>query len=364
MFHRLGRYPMSVRVFPNPILFLAGPKSSWEHGQQHPVILVGGKEMAFRNFNYTEDDDDLAFLPKEPSPDFSIGSPSVSVNTEPLKANKEPDIHPVEVTVDSGESPKPELFIVSDDDDGLPDVLELKDSIAFHLKISAITLPAWKNHLDNHMDLELLDLHNRWRGLGRKSVRGYGLSSKVTSLEAEKARLEAIEVALRKVVKELKHDRREVVSKVIPYAVMELIHSDDMGSLVGKLVSSAIVYGRCRAFEQVADMKKPFDLSKVKVYRSSYKKDHTQASNDLAIATFPWLDKFMADPSALIEALLPKATPSSVPVFNLMSPPADASIVKPQSSQPYCRQTSCANPKGRFPWRTESLIMFEELEDF
>ncbi|GJR22077.1 hypothetical protein Tco_0970604 [Tanacetum coccineum] len=63
--------------------------------------------------------------------------------------------------------------------------------------------------------------------------------------------------------------------------------SDDMGSLVGKLVSFAIVYGRCRAFEQVADMKEPFDLSKVKGYRSSYKKDHTQAINDLTTATFP-----------------------------------------------------------------------------
>ncbi|GJV70659.1 hypothetical protein Tco_1490654 [Tanacetum coccineum] len=88
--------------------------------------------------------------------------------------------------------------------------------------------------------------------------------------------------------------RREVVSKVIPYAAMELVHSDDM----------------------------------VKGYCSSYKKDHTQASNDFATATFPWLDEFMADPSAPIE----KATPSSAPISNPMSPPTDASITKPQSS--------------------------------
>ncbi|GKG21754.1 hypothetical protein Tco_0384349, partial [Tanacetum coccineum] len=107
-------------------------------------------------------------------------------------------------------------------------------------------------------------------------------------------------------VEELKHDRKEVVSKVVPYVAMELVHSDETGSLIGKLVSSAIVYGRCRAFEHVADMKEPFDLSKVKGYRSSYKKDHTQASNDLATATFPWLNKFVVDPSAPIEALLSK----------------------------------------------------------
>ncbi|GKB12857.1 hypothetical protein Tco_0846780 [Tanacetum coccineum] len=43
---------------------------------------------------------------------------------------------------------------------GLSNVRELKDATASHLNISAITPPAWKNHLDNHMDLELLDLHD------------------------------------------------------------------------------------------------------------------------------------------------------------------------------------------------------------
>nr|GEY10517.1 hypothetical protein [Tanacetum cinerariifolium] len=100
------------------------------------------------------------------------------------------------------------------------------------------------------------------------------LESKVTALETKKARLEAVEVSLRK-----------------------------------ELVSSAIVYGRCRDFEQVAGMKEPY-LSKVKGYRSSYKKDHTQASNDLATATFPWLDEFVVDPSTPIEALLSKKPPT------------------------------------------------------
>ncbi|GJZ94515.1 hypothetical protein Tco_0666718 [Tanacetum coccineum] len=106
------------------------------------------------------------------------------------------------------------------------------------------------------------------------------------------------------------NSQQEAVSKVIPYAAMELVRSDEMGSLVGKLVSSAIVYRRCRAFEQVADMNDPFDLSKVKGYRSSYKKDHTQASNDLATATFPWLNEFVEDPSTPIEALLSKKPPT------------------------------------------------------
>nr|GEV05255.1 hypothetical protein [Tanacetum cinerariifolium] len=368
--------------------------------------------MDFRNFIYIEDDEDLLFLPKEPVLGFGTGSLSVLVNTEPLKANEEPAIQFVEVTADSGGSPKPELFVVQhgsvasrikdrkcktregssrslvkrklaprsstscdtrtktsslkddapfltvfDDDEGLTDVIELKDATARHLKISAVTPSAWKNHLDNHMDVELLDLYDRCyarqavvdnvvnrryhellqvieklRGecdvmRSRKRAReekmmlesqkwaGYQqtlstLHSKVTSLEAKKARLEAVEVSFRKEVEELKQDRIEVVSKVIPYVVMKLIHSDDIGSLVGRLVSSAILYGRCRAYEQVADMKEPFDLSKVKGYLPSYKKEHTQANNDMATATFPWLDDFMADPLASIEVLLSKKPPS------------------------------------------------------
>ncbi|GKF02001.1 hypothetical protein Tco_0028924, partial [Tanacetum coccineum] len=182
-------------------------------------------------------------------------------------------------------------------------------------------------------------------------VKEHKLNLNRMMLETEKARLEAVEVSLRKEVRELTQDRREVVSKVTPYAAMELVHSDDMGSLIGRLVSSAILYGRCRAYEQVADMKEPFDLSKMKGYRSSYKKDHTQASNNFTTAMFPWLDEFVADPSAPIEVLFSKkpsslqrpipsrtkvplptsqrATPSSAQVSNLMSPPADASVVKP-----------------------------------
>ncbi|GJZ57914.1 hypothetical protein Tco_0613408 [Tanacetum coccineum] len=93
----------------------------------------------------------------------------------------------------------------------------------------------------------------------REKISLLSAESKVTSLEAKKARLEAVEVSLRK----------------------------ESNLVWQKLVSPGFVYGRCRAFEQVVDMKEPFDLSKVRGYRSSYKKDHTQASNDLATATFP-----------------------------------------------------------------------------
>ncbi|GJW22895.1 hypothetical protein Tco_0033517 [Tanacetum coccineum] len=48
----------------------------------------------------------------EPSPGFGTGSLSVLVNTEPLKADEELMIQPVKVTIDSRESLKPEVFVV------------------------------------------------------------------------------------------------------------------------------------------------------------------------------------------------------------------------------------------------------------
>ncbi|GKF15932.1 hypothetical protein Tco_0057394, partial [Tanacetum coccineum] len=220
------------------------------------------------------------------------------------------------------------ILSISDDDEDkfLVHLVLSKDANACHLKISAITPPAWKGHLDNQIDLELLDLRDRCyarqavvdNAVNKRAheflqviekIRGEAdvikarkrsceeeyyqvtlstLELKADSLKAKKARLEAVEASLRR----------------------ELVHSDELGRLVGMLVSSAITYGRCRAYEQVAAMKEPFDLSKAKGYRSSYKKEHTQASNDFSTATFLWLDKFVADVAAPIESLLSKKPPT------------------------------------------------------
>ncbi|GKD37588.1 hypothetical protein Tco_1257795, partial [Tanacetum coccineum] len=144
----------------------------------------------------------------------------------------------------------------------------------------------------------------------RGKISSLTVDSKVDSLEVEKAKLEVIEVSLHREVQELKQDRRDVVSKVVPYAAMELVHSDELGRLIGTLVSSVITYRHCRAYEQVAAMKDHFDLSNAKEYRSSYKKERTQASNDFATATFPWLDEFVVDAVALIKAMLSKNHPT------------------------------------------------------
>ncbi|GJT02673.1 hypothetical protein Tco_0823842 [Tanacetum coccineum] len=216
---------------------------------------------------------------------------------------------------------------ISDDDEGLSDCFELKDANACHLKNSAITPPTWKAMVDNAVNRRACEfLHitkkisgeadvikarersheEECKGLRVKceaamaefqNLDVLALREKISSLtadvkehkEADKARLKPVEVSLRREVKELKQDRRDVVSKVIPYASMNLVHSDELDSLVA--------------------MKEHFDLSKAKGYRSSYQKDHTQASYDFATAMFPWLDEFVADATAPIETLLSKKPP-------------------------------------------------------
>ncbi|GJZ00821.1 hypothetical protein Tco_0518250 [Tanacetum coccineum] len=81
------------------------------------------------------------------------------------------------------------------------------------------------------------------------------LESKVASLEAEKARLEAFELSFRQEVENVKRDRAEVVSKVVPYVAIELVYSDELGRLDGKLASASVFYGRRAAFEEVAKIK-------------------------------------------------------------------------------------------------------------
>ncbi|GJV24079.1 hypothetical protein Tco_1376774 [Tanacetum coccineum] len=125
-------------------------------------LLFLPAEIDFRKFIYIEDDDDLSFWPKEPSPGFGTGSPSVSVNTDiaarikdmkcktkggssrpPVERKLAPGSstsHATRAKTSSSKDGAP-FLTVSDEDKGLPDVLELQDAIACQLKISSITPP-------------------------------------------------------------------------------------------------------------------------------------------------------------------------------------------------------------------------------
>ncbi|GKE31321.1 hypothetical protein Tco_1450643, partial [Tanacetum coccineum] len=72
-----NRNLINVQTFPDHILLLAGLKPLWEH-------------EAFRNFMYAEDNEDLSFLPREPSHGFGTSPPSTSINNEPPLLEADP----------------------------------------------------------------------------------------------------------------------------------------------------------------------------------------------------------------------------------------------------------------------------------
>ncbi|GKE30324.1 hypothetical protein Tco_1445708 [Tanacetum coccineum] len=135
------------------------------------------------------------------------------------------------------------------------------------------------------------------------------LRDKISTLSSEAKEHKANLDRMMMEIDDLKHDRMEVVSKVVPYIAMELVHSDELGRLVGKLVSSAVFYRRCAAFEEVAEMKEPFSLTK----------------------KLPMLQRLTPSRTQAPVPSSQKATPSSAHVSKLMSPPAAVSSAKLQS---------------------------------
>ncbi|GKE71823.1 hypothetical protein Tco_1529895, partial [Tanacetum coccineum] len=128
--------------------------------------------MDFRNFIYIEDDDDLVFLPKEPSLGFGadsgespktdvfivhLRSVAARIKERKCKTRGGSSRPPVKRKLAFGSSSShvvcaktsafkddAPILSISDDDEGLPDCFELKDANACHLKIAAITPPTWK----------------------------------------------------------------------------------------------------------------------------------------------------------------------------------------------------------------------------
>nr|GEU95937.1 hypothetical protein [Tanacetum cinerariifolium] len=162
---------------------------------------------------------------------------------------------------------------------------ELKDVIDCHLVVAHVTPPSWKQHL-MEINIELLcDIHDR--AYMRQAVLDNVLNSRTQELifalrkaktsydatrarepnkdkayvelerrcnealqdldknplvfdmriESERERPKSYEIQLLQEIESLKQDRAAVVSKVIPDAAIKLIHNDDLGVLIAKLVS-------------------------------------------------------------------------------------------------------------------------------
>nr|GEU73134.1 hypothetical protein [Tanacetum cinerariifolium] len=285
--------------------------------------------MAFRNFIYTEDDHDLAFLPKKPSPGFGTGSPCALVLQRlPVKRKLASGLSSSRVGRAKTSASKDDALILSISDT-IKAVVDNVVNIRAREFLQVIEKMSGEADVIKARERSRKEECEELRVTCEADMAEFdqnlvvlALQEKISSLtaDAEKAKLEA---SFRKEVKELKQDRRDVVSKVVPYGATEL----------------------------VATIKEPFDLSKAKGYHSSYKKEHTQAINDFATATFPWLDEFVVDAATPIEDLLSKkpltlqkpapsrtqihvpssqnVTPSSAPSSNPMSPPTD--LVKPST---------------------------------
>ncbi|GKC32847.1 hypothetical protein Tco_1040141, partial [Tanacetum coccineum] len=344
-------------------------------------------EMAFGNFMFAEDDEEMTFLPHEPSLGFYCSSPYTSINNEPPLLEVEPlessgsvvermksqkcrtkgfakplvkrklvyagsssrstrqksSPAPIEAKAESSayltifdDEKARELLKVVDQMKGECEVLKEKvkardieceelrakceAAMADFDKNPAVNVlrPKIKSLLDEvkenkcSMDKMLLEIQ-KWASYQENLAT---LDSKVAALKTNKCKLEAAEALLHKEIKALKCDRGEVVSKVVSYIAMELVHSDEMAMLIGRLVSSAIFYGRCATLEEVANMKEPFNLAKVKGYRPMYKKEHMKAVEALLSKKPKSLHRLTPTKTnaPALSAPPQKATPSSAPI--------------------------------------------------
>ncbi|GKF75656.1 hypothetical protein Tco_0225100, partial [Tanacetum coccineum] len=97
---------------------------------------------------------------------------------------------------------------------------------------------------------------------------------------------------------------------VILDAAMKLIHCNEMGVLIARLVKVSIMHGWCVAFEEVAELKKPFVLEEMPGYPPYLKEEYDRAGNDLPNASYPFLAELTANPHASVEQLMLKKSQS------------------------------------------------------
>ncbi|GJV35729.1 retrovirus-related pol polyprotein from transposon TNT 1-94 [Tanacetum coccineum] len=173
-----------------------------------------------------------------------------------------------------------------------PSARELKDATDCHQVVAHVTPPSWKQQLRDISIEQLYDIHDR---AYMRSVKG---------LESERERLKDSEIQVLQEIDSLRQDRAAIVSKVIPDTAMKLVHSDEIGVLVARLVRAAIIHGRCTTFEEVAKLKEPFVLEKMPGYRTSSKDEYDRAGEDMANASYPFLSEFTSNPYASVEQLL------------------------------------------------------------
>ncbi|GJU42608.1 putative RNA-directed DNA polymerase [Tanacetum coccineum] len=77
LYNLIATYLVHVRTFPDPILYLVGLKTSWEHSPKKPIIHYRGKEMDFKSFMMEGINGEFHFSPEGGVDNEEQDSPSM-----------------------------------------------------------------------------------------------------------------------------------------------------------------------------------------------------------------------------------------------------------------------------------------------
>ncbi|GKD45879.1 hypothetical protein Tco_1270524 [Tanacetum coccineum] len=200
LYDQISTYPCNIQTFLDPILYLAGLKSSWKYSPKKHVIYHCGQEMDFRSFMIQGVDGEFNFLHEgglneNRSSTNSMNNEAPVINAEPISA-----MHPLNIAeniVDShnissdedglsliigshGEGPHRKaqkvptqvskvdgdafspLDVDSDPDiHEFPSAKELKDATDCHWVVAHVTPPSWKQYLREISIEQLCDIHDK-----------------------------------------------------------------------------------------------------------------------------------------------------------------------------------------------------------
>nr|GEW26866.1 hypothetical protein [Tanacetum cinerariifolium] len=177
-----------------------------------------------------------------------------------------------------------------------------KNPLVFDMRSKIETMQGQVNGLHN----EYIRLMLEERKLANYEQTLPTLHARVKDLESEREKLKISEAQLLQEIDGLKQDKAAVVMKVVLDAAIKLIQSDEVGTLVAKLVKASMFHGKCATFKEVANLKERFVLEKMPGYRPSSKEEFDRAGDDLANASYPFLVELIMDHYASLEQLLSK----------------------------------------------------------
>ncbi|GKB39412.1 hypothetical protein Tco_0884354 [Tanacetum coccineum] len=167
LYDQIATYPCIVRNFLDPILYLAGLKTTWEHSPKRPVIYHRGTGLKLSICKICEQRSsrDWCYSPIFCLPTYREGSKKLKILSKrnvasgvPRKALS-PKVQnmPVRASKVAGEAFTP-MDVDSDSDIYAK---ELRDATDCHWVVAHVTPSSWKQHLREISIEQLCDIHDR-----------------------------------------------------------------------------------------------------------------------------------------------------------------------------------------------------------